>query len=162
MIFVTVGTSFPFDRLIRALDEIVEQGIFTEEIFAQVGKGGYRPSHFNWVETLTKQEFDAYFNQAESLIAHAGMGTITMALQQHKPILVIPRLKQFKELVNDHQLATAKQFERSGHVLAAYHVDELLLKIQSLKTFHPAPRKNQAEQVSKYIGNFLQIFSNEK
>ena len=26
MIFLTVGTSFPFDRLVRAMDELVTQG----------------------------------------------------------------------------------------------------------------------------------------
>jgi len=155
MIFVTVGTSFPFDRLIRAMDELADRGEFEEEIFAQVGKNGYRPRHFKSVETLDKQQFDIYFDKAEALIAHAGMGTITMALNQHKPILIMPRLRRLKELVNDHQLATAKHFEQLGHVLTVYDVKNLPHKYQMLKSFQPTPRKSQAEQVASRIGNFL-------
>ena len=162
MIFVTVGTSFPFDRLVRAVDELVGRGEIDGEIFAQVGQGGYCPKNFQSVETLDKKKFDEYFEKADSVIAHAGMGTITMALAQYKPILVIPRLKQYRELVNDHQLATAKRFEQLGHILAVYHISELPEKINFLKSFQPAPRANQVEKVSERIGTFLHFCSQRK
>ena len=155
MIFLTVGTSFPFDRLVRAVDLLASQGRVESEIFAQVGKGGFHPNHFESVETLEKIAFDKYFTEADAIIAHAGMGTITMALAQHKPILVMPRLKKYRELVNDHQLATAKRFEQLGHVLAAYHINELHEKIRALKSFQPIPRENQAVNVAERIGLFL-------
>ena len=94
MIFVTVGTSFPFDRMVRALDDSVADGKIDSELFGQVGIGGYHPRSFESVETLDKKIFDEYFKNAEAIIAHAGMGTITMALEQDKPILVMPRLKK--------------------------------------------------------------------
>jgi UDP-N-acetylglucosamine transferase subunit ALG13 len=155
MIFLTVGTSFPFDRLVKAIDKLVGRGVLTEEFFAQVGTGAYIPRHFASVGALRKEDYDAYFSQAEAIVGHAGMGTITMALQQKKPILVMPRLKKYKELVNDHQLATAKRFEELGHVLAAYHVDELKPKLSNLMAFQPLPRNGEGELVSKVIGEFL-------
>jgi UDP-N-acetylglucosamine transferase subunit ALG13 len=85
------------------------------------------------------------------------MGTITTALAQNKPILVLPRLKKYRELVNDHQNATAKRFEALGHVIAAYDTNELLEKIQTLRDFKPVPRKSQAEQVARRIGFFLDL-----
>jgi beta-1,4-N-acetylglucosaminyltransferase len=156
MIFVTVGTSFPFDRLIQAVDEFAGRDEIDAAIFAQVGQGGYRPQNFGSVETLDKKKFDEYFDKADAVIAHAGMGTITMALAQHKPILVMPRLKQFRELVNDHQLATAKRFEQLGHVIAVYHTSKLPEKIKFLKLFQPVPRESQVEKVSERIEIFLQ------
>jgi len=159
MIFLTVGTSFPFDRLVKAIDDLVAQGKLRPDIFAQVGKGGYRPQNFDFVETLDKVKFDAYFEKAEAVIAHAGMGTITMALERHKPILVVPRLKKYQELVNDHQLATAKHFEQLGHVIAAYDINELTLKLELLKTFKPAPRESQVELVAERIGAFLNLIT---
>lgn len=155
MIFLTVGTSFPFDRLVKPIDELVGQGKLDTHFFAQVGKGGYRPKNFESVETLDKKKFDEYFEGAEAIIAHAGMGTITTALAQNKPVLVLPRLKKYGELVNDHQNATAKRFEELGHVLAVYDTSELMEKIKSLKDFKPVPRKSQAEDVAKRIGSFL-------
>lgn len=44
MIFVTVGSQkFQFNRLLQKLDELKEQGIITEEIFAQTGVSDYKP-----------------------------------------------------------------------------------------------------------------------
>ncbi len=38
MIFVTLGSQkFQFDRLLQKLDELVERGVITEEITAQIG-----------------------------------------------------------------------------------------------------------------------------
>jgi len=36
MIFLTVGTQFPFDRLVKAVDETVRKNGLDEQIFAQV------------------------------------------------------------------------------------------------------------------------------
>lgn len=155
MIFLTVGTSFPFDRLVQEVDEAVARGRIDSEIFAQVGRGGYTPKHFESSETLEKKEFDRWFQRSEAVISHAGMGTITMALEQNKPILVVPRLKELGELVNDHQLATAKRFEQMGHVLAVYEINELPGKVKLLKSFQPVPRESQVEQVAARIGIFI-------
>jgi beta-1,4-N-acetylglucosaminyltransferase len=155
MIFLTVGTAFPFDRLVKAVDDLASQGKIDTEIYGQVGIGGYTPKNFESVETLDKKKFDTFFGNADAVIAHAGMGTITTALSQLKPILVVPRLKKYGELVNDHQNATARRFEELGHVIAAYDEHDLADKISALKDFKPVPRESQAASVSQRIGEFL-------
>ena len=38
MIFVTVGSQkFPFDRLVRKVDQMVREGLIHEEVFIQTG-----------------------------------------------------------------------------------------------------------------------------
>ena len=155
MIFLTVGTSFPFNRLVRAVETAFTQGKIEDEIFAQVGRGGYRPQCFNTVETLDKKDFDEYFKKSKAIIAHAGMGTIIMALDQNKPAMILPRLKEYGELVNDHQMATARRFEQLGHILAAYDIKTFMEKLPLLKSFQPIPRTNQAQKVAERIGVFL-------
>ena len=155
MIFLTVGTLFPFDRLVKAVELEFEKGHIKDEIFAQVGKGGYRPKNFESVETLEKHKYDRYFSESDSIIAHAGMGTITMALEESKPILVSPRLKEFSEHVNNHQLSTARCFEELGHILAVYDLSNLEKQIIKLNTFTPEPRRSQADQVAAKIGDYL-------
>jgi UDP-N-acetylglucosamine transferase subunit ALG13 len=49
MIFLTVGTQFPFDRLVRAVDEAFDNGAIDEEVFAQIGETSYRPRNFEQV-----------------------------------------------------------------------------------------------------------------
>jgi UDP-N-acetylglucosamine transferase subunit ALG13 len=156
VIFVTVGTSFPFDRLIKAIDAAVQQGLVREDFFAQIGKGGCAPRGFPFKEILDKKEFDACFAEADAIISHAGMGTISMALEMNKPILVMPRLKKYKELVNNHQLAAARKFTEMGHVLSFYEEQELPVKILELKNFKPVPRICNIQGVSEKIAQIIE------
>lgn len=161
MIFLTVGTLFPFDRLVRTIDEVVAKGLIKEEVFAQIGKGGFKPKNIEYTEVLNKDTFDFYVNKASCLISHAGVGSITIALNHRKPLLVVPRLKCFGEHVNDHQLYTAKKFEQLGCILAAYDTNQLWQKIEELKHFVPKRRQAQVESVVERISRFLLQVSNK-
>ncbi len=155
MIFLTVGTQFPFDRLVKAVDDACGKGLVEEEIFAQIGKTSYKPENFKYADSLGKKDFDNMLKGASCLISHAGMGTITMALEHDKPLLVMPRLAKFGEVVNDHQADIVSHFEQLGHILVAYSEDQIPEKIKELKTFVPKPRKNQAHLVVDRINRFL-------
>lgn len=155
MIFLTVGTQFPFDRLVRAVDEAIGENGLDEQVFAQVGASTYRPKNFETVAELEKSLFDKYISEANGIISHAGMGCITMALEYRKPLLVMPRLKKYDEVVNDHQVAIAKKFERLGHLLAAYSAEDLLNKIKVLRDFIPLERRTTSEAVAERVSNFL-------
>ena len=155
MIFLTVGTQFPFDRLVKAVDKVVGQNGFEEKLFAQISDTSYQPHNFEAVSSLEKKVFDRYVHEAYCIISHAGMGTITMALEHKKPLLVMPRLKKYGEVVNDHQVAIAKKFEELGNVLVVNTEDELAEKIEQLKSFVPQPRKVQTKAVIDRISKFL-------
>jgi UDP-N-acetylglucosamine transferase subunit ALG13 len=112
MIFLTVGTHEPFDRLVRAVDDWSGATPDTPEVFGQItdpAAGGYRPEHMTWVARLTPTEFASRFDQAALIVSHAGMGTIISALQAGKPVVVMPRRGHLNETRNDHQYATAKR-----------------------------------------------------
>ena len=155
MIFLTVGTQFPFDRLVMALDRIAGQKGLDEKIFAQIGRSSYRPVNFSAVSYLDKNLFDEYIRCCSAVISHAGMGTIIMASEYEKPMLVMPRLSKYKEVVNDHQIAIADKFEHLGCVLAAYDTKDLPEKIKALKHFVPQKRKTEVQTVTKRISGFL-------
>jgi UDP-N-acetylglucosamine transferase subunit ALG13 len=156
MIFLTVGTSFPFDRLVKAVDSVIDRALIEEEIFAQIGTGGFKPKHMKYVDMLNKEEFDICFRKASGLISHAGMGSITMALENNKPMLVMPRLRRHGEVVNDHQLDIVKKFEKDSYILAAYSEEELPEKIHALGSFVPRKRQTQPEAVAERISVFLE------
>lgn len=160
MIFLTVGTLFPFDRLVRAVDEAVAEGIIDQQVFAQIGRTNYPPKNIEYVEVIDKHTFDNKVAEANYIISHAGIGSITMALENDKPTLVMPRMKRFKEHVNDHQVATARKFEELGHVLVAYDVEDFPDSICKLKNFIPKKRKANPEAVADRIYRFLSSFQN--
>jgi len=160
MIFLTVGTQFPFDRLVKAVDELVGRNGFDEEIFAQIGETSYRPRNFESVASLEKKLFDKYLKESSSIVSHAGMGTIAMALDNYKPLLVMPRSKKYGEVVNDHQAAIARKFEELGHILVAYDVEDLPDGINKLKSFVPRKRNANPDAVADRIRRFLNSLQN--
>ncbi|NLW84224.1 MAG: hypothetical protein GXY41_07480 [Phycisphaerae bacterium] len=155
MIFLAVGTQFGFDRLVRAMDEAIDAGLIAEAVFAQIGPGEYRPQKMEYVHSLDKETFDKTLAACDAVISHAGMGNIAMALNLNKPLLVMPRQKKYGEVVNDHQVDTARKFEELGHVLVAYDTEELPEKIKQLKTFAPKTRVPNRQGVIDRITTFL-------
>lgn len=109
MIFLTVGTQLPFDRLIAAVDTWLDGRNL--ECFAQTCGGEVVPRNMKSKPYLDPDEFDSYFRRAELVVAHAGMGSILSALSSGKPLLIVPRRAALGEHRNDHQMATAKRFE---------------------------------------------------
>ena len=95
MIFLTIGTQFPFNRLLKAVDDCFDNGLINEEIFAQIGNSSYRPHNFEAVSFLEKDLFDKHIREASCIISHAGIGSITMALNYNKPLLVMPKFFKF-------------------------------------------------------------------
>ncbi len=155
MIFLTVGTIFPFDRLVKAVDEAIEANVITMPVFAQIGRTNYKPRHMECVPSLDKRVFDTRVDEATFVISHAGIGSLLIALERRKRLLVVPRMKQYKEVVNDHQLATARRFAELGHVLAAYDCAELPQRLHDMESFAPVFRKNEAHRVIQRLSQFI-------
>lgn len=123
MIFVTVGTQLPFERLVRGVDEWARNN--DEEIRAQIGKSEYIPKQLKWEAFIEPKKYEKEFFKASLVIAHAGTGVIMKALQQEKPIIVMPRKEKFQEHRNDHQVATAMRFQDTQGVYVAWDVEKL-------------------------------------
>ena len=159
MIFLTVGSRYGFDRLVRAVDEMVDRGEIQEEVTAQIGLGGYVPSHMHYERFIEGTRYDARMRDAHMLIGHAGSGTISLAVANCKPLLVMPRRKRYHEHVNDHQVATARRFEELHHVLAAEDAEDLPRRFTELASFVPARRVARTDELVGRIGEFLRTIS---
>ncbi|CAN5415819.1 N/A [soil metagenome] len=123
MIFLTVGTQLPFDRLIRLVDDAA-LGL-DEEIFGQIGKRSELPLNFPSSPNLDPREFERQMAAARVIISHAGIGSILSARKHRKPIVLFPRRVAFGEHRNDHQLATCAQLIGRPGIYVAYDDDEL-------------------------------------
>lgn len=139
MIFVTVGTDLPFDRMVKVVDAwAAERG--RTDVFAQIGIGGWQPKSISFAETLSPVDFKQRFVAARVIVGHAGMGTILSALHHGKPILVMPKKASLKEQRNEHQLATARRMMKMGNVAVAFDETELREKLDQLDDLIPKER----------------------
>jgi len=130
MILVTVGAQMPFDRLVAAVDRWVASSGY-QDVFAQIGTSQYRPRHLRHERFLEPARFRNMCQKATLMVAHAGMGSIITALEFAKPILVMPRRGDLAETRNDHQIATARRFEKLGAVHVAMDEDDLSRRLDN-------------------------------
>ena len=130
MIFTTVGSAFPFDRLIKAMDDWAAEKDRGSKCIAQIGQGTYRPTHMEWHETLTHSHFTETMQTASVVVAHAGMGSVITAMQHATPIVLLPRRFESGEHTTDHQMATARWLEGKPGVFIAWDEIELASRIE--------------------------------
>lgn len=126
MIFLTVGTQEPFDRLVAAMDAWA--ATHAVPVFGQLGAlkpASVRPAHFEWREFLSADDYQARLAACTVLVAHVGMGSIISALSAGKPLVMMPRRAALGEHRNEHQLATAAKFEGRPGLHIAREADEL-------------------------------------
>ncbi len=124
MIFVTVGSSLAFDRLIEAVDAWAGRHPDLD-VFAQIGETRLVPRHIDHVAAVDSTVFDDLCKRASVVVAHAGMGTMLGALRAGTPIVVFPRRGDAAETRNDHQQATVEYFATRPGIHPASTVDEL-------------------------------------
>jgi UDP-N-acetylglucosamine transferase subunit ALG13 len=136
MIFVTVGTDQPFERMIKIIDNWARENQRTD-VFAQIGESANPPAYIQYSRLLEPPEFAKKLAEADLIIAHAGMGTILSALRYGKPILVFPRRASLGEQRNEHQLATARHLSALGKVNVAFDDDALRDKLAHLDSLVP-------------------------
>lgn len=118
MIFFTVGTQLPFDRLGEAVEHLARA--WPELSF--IGQVGHTKVVHTAVVAqpfMTQQEYEQALDACTVVVAHAGTGTIMAALKRGKPVMVVPRLGSLREARSEHQLATCRAFEGAPgvHVL---------------------------------------------
>jgi len=155
LIFLTVGTwRVGYNRLVKAVDDLIGSGVITEDVIAQTGYGSYKPKKMTALEFCSPTEFRDLIGKARLVISHAGMGTIIETVQLLKPLIAVPRRRSLGEVDNDHQFTTAKQLETEGKILVAYEVSDLPAKLEEARTFVPA-KSESCEEILDAVKEFI-------
>lgn len=127
MIFVTVGTyDVPFDRLLHAVDELDVD----EQLVVQCGASRVRPAHADCFDFAPFDEIVAHVRTARVVVAHAGAGTVLIALAHGRRPVVMPRLGRLGETSDDHQLAFAQRLAQAGLVRLVHTANELAAAVR--------------------------------
>jgi len=131
MIFVSVGSMLPFDRLVKAADDWA--GANPEKpIFIQIGDGAYEPRHAPWIRIMPHSEYRERLTNCTLFVAHVGMGSILQGLEVRKQMLLLPRLASQREHTTDHQLHTAARFKDTPGLMIVDDVPALQANMTKL------------------------------
>ena len=121
VIFASVGSMLPFDRLVRAVDDWAGENP-GQPVYIQIGEGDYEPRHAPFTRVMPMADYRERLRTCDLFVAHVGMGSILQALEERKQMLLLPRLHALGEHTTDHQLHTAARF---GHLAGLRIVDDV-------------------------------------
>lgn len=156
MIFVTLGSQkFQFNRLLKEVDTLIEKGVITEEVFAQVGYSDYQPKNYKYKQFLDRDEFAEWEEKCDTLITHGGTGAIIGAVKKGKKVIAVPRLAKYGEHVDDHQLQLVEQFDDLNLICSCVDISELDAALNEVKyTIFPHYKSNTyriVQSIEEYI-----------
>jgi UDP-N-acetylglucosamine transferase subunit ALG13 len=121
LIFVTVGThQQPFDRLLRALGRL-DAG----ELVVQHGPAEPPPGVVRAEPYMPFEQVLACMREAETVITHAGVGSILCARREDHVPIVVPRRHDLGEHVDDHQAELTRALEPRGGIVAVWDTADL-------------------------------------
>lgn len=152
MIFVTTGTCEPFDRLLENVDAL---GL-DEELVVQHGISSVRPAGARCIEFLAFDDLVEYVRAARVVITHAGVGSILVSLANGKHPIVVPRLREHGDAVDDHQLPLAERLADAGFVSVAYDEQTLRAALAALPQSSVASPRADPALVSD-LGSYLRL-----
>lgn len=159
MIFVTVGThEQPFDRLLKAMDKLVETGIIQEETVIQAGFSTYQPAHCRSFVFCGYREMQAYVRQARIVITHGGPSSFMMPLSLGKVPVVVPRLHRFGEHVNDHQRSYCREIEKlQNSIIVVTEMEQLASVLENYDRLAAARSASVSSNREEFVRRFGQM-----
>lgn len=158
MIFVTVGThEQPFDRLIKEIDRLKEQGLLSEEVVIQTGYSNYVPKNCIFNQFYAYDEMQELMEKATIVITHGGPASFMKVISLNKIPIVVPRLLEYDEHVNNHQLDFVnKVIEKNYPIVVVEEIhhlsDALKMKITINENLQTNNQKFNNE-LSKIVNN---------
>ena len=107
-------------------------------------------------EDIEQDKFNILMEQADTIITHGGVGSIVTAVKLGKKVIAVPRLKQYGEHVNDHQIQIVETFSNQGFIKGIKDVSELKETLREIDTFIPNKLESNTEHIINIIEDFIQ------
>lgn len=154
MIFVLLGTQdASFTRLTNMVKALVEANDWSEQVIIQSGTTviTWENEHVITTAFFAKTEFQTHFQNARVIITHGGAGSMFEALNARKKTIVVPRLAQYKEHVDNHQLELAQKLSELGY-LELHHSESLketLAKVEKQEYKHYKAEQKLVDHIQR-------------
>lgn len=154
MILVTLGTQKQsFTRLLN----LIEKANIKDEIIVQAGHTKYESKKMKILDFIDYQEMEKLIEKADLIITHGGTGSIVTPLKKGKKVIACPRLKKYREHVDDHQQQIVDIFSEVGYILKVdenSNLADLIKEIKNKKmTKFISNTNNFLKQIQKEIDN---------
>lgn len=134
MIVVITGMEVhPFDRLLQTIDEAVRDEKLADEVFIQRGHTPYQPKHAPFEDFVSFGDLCERIERCDVVITHAGAGSTLTCLQCRKFPIIVPRLHEHGEHIDNHQLPFSQKLHDFGLARQVLEMSDLLPAIEAEK-----------------------------
>lgn len=156
MIFVTLGTQDrSFKRLLEAIQKQIDNGNIQEKVIVQAGHTKFDSKDMEILDLIDRDKFTELMSKCDLLITHGGVGSILTGLNYNKKVIAAPRLREYNEHQNNHQLEIIEKFTDAKYILPLYNFDELDKTLKEIKKFKPKKFKSNTHNMIKLIEDFI-------
>ena len=158
MILVVLGTQDKrFERLLKVVEEAIDQGVIKEEVMVQAGCTVYNSSKMNVVDYVDMTTFEQWMKDCRLLITHGGVGTIMSALRNKKPVIACARLAKYGEHHNDHQCEIIETFYEKGYLIPLRDGQSLKEALSEVENFVVPEVESNNHKMIELLANYLEI-----
>lgn len=148
--FITLGNAS--QSFIRLLDCCVHiQHLLPTPIIVQHGNTIFRNPQFECHEYISPDLFMHIMRASKLVIAHAGAGSIINSIRLGKKPIVMPRLKENLEHVNNHQLELAQRLSQDGYVYLVSNLIEMTLSTKQALNEIPVNTAKKNKIIFDYV-----------
>jgi len=147
LIFVTVGSSAPFDDLVMAVDRLAGRGTVADRVISQIGEGAYIPKNGEWFRF--KDDLAECYRAADIVVTHTGAGTLFELVREGKKAIAVPN----PHVVQNHDIAD--RLSRDGYILFCQDLDGLEARLAQIKSWEPRKYVEEACLIADTIASYL-------
>lgn len=156
MILVLLGTqNNSFHRLLEEIQKNIENGNIKEKVVVQKGYTKFESKDMEIYDQLPSDELKKLIDKANIVITHGGVGSIITSIEKGKKVIAVPRLKKYKEHVNDHQLDIINSFSEMGYIIGIHEVEELGEALKRVEKFEPKKYVQNTGNIIKIVEDFI-------
>lgn len=136
MILVLLGTqNNSFYRLLEEVEKNIKNGTINEEVIVQAGYTKFQSDNMKIFDLISKEQLEQLQEKADLIITHGGVGSIITSIKQDKKVIAVPRMHDYGEHVNNHQLDIVRTFNEEGYIIGIEKVEDLKQAIIDSKDF---------------------------
>ena len=156
MILVQLGTQDkPFTRLVEEIDKLKQKKIIKDKVVVQLGYTKYESNNLETFDLIEVNKLNKLIEESDLIITHGGVGSILSCLKYDKKVIAVPRLAEYKEHNNDHQIQIVNEFAKTGYILKCDNPKDLEKVLKEVKSFKPKKYKSNTANMVKMIEDFI-------
>ena len=125
-----------------------------ERVVMQIGRSGFVAKNAETFAFVSKEQAEAYYEEARLVVCHAGIGSILGGMTRNKPLVLIPRTVLVPDSNDDQQAIVAEKVRSMGRGVVANGVSEVRDKIREAERLEFPPYE-RSTALSDFVADLL-------